>query len=128
MNKTTIKIFLSFSFVSAIIATMLLVMNALGIGILITDTGIITPKHSPTSVLEDISLNLEKTDTGYTLANTNIPSEYWCILLNDDGNIVWSQISLMIFQRIILYETLQNSRIGFCAITLFLSALKTADF
>lgn len=107
---------------------MLLVMNALGIGILITDTGIITPKHSPTSVLEDISLNLEKTDTGYTLANTNIPSEYWCILLNDDGNIVWSQISLMIFQRIILYETLQNSRIGFCAITLFLSALKTADF
>ena len=91
MNKTTIKIFLSFSFVSAIIATMLLVMNALGIGILITDTGIITPKHSPTSVLEDISLNLEKTDTGYTLANTNIPSEYWCILLNDDGNIVWSQ-------------------------------------
>ena len=60
MNKTTIKIFLSFSFVSAIIATMLLVMNALGIGILITDTGIITLKHSPTSVLEDISLNLEK--------------------------------------------------------------------
>ena len=38
MNKTTIKIFLSFSFVAAVIATLLLIINALGLGILASDT------------------------------------------------------------------------------------------
>lgn len=31
MNKTTIKFFLSFSFVAAVIATLLLIINALGL-------------------------------------------------------------------------------------------------
>ena len=38
MNKTTLKIFLSFSFVAAVIATLLLIINALGLGILASDT------------------------------------------------------------------------------------------
>ena len=41
MNKTTIKIFLSFSFVAAVIATLLLILNALGLGILASDTDLL---------------------------------------------------------------------------------------
>ena len=58
MNKTTIKIFLSFSFAAAVIATLLLIMNALGIGVLASDTDLLLQEHSPKSILEDIARNL----------------------------------------------------------------------
>lgn len=91
MNKTTIKIFLSFSFAAAVIATLLLIMNALGIGVLASDTDLLLQEHSPKSILEDIARNLKETDTGYTLSNGTIPDDYWCILLDDNGTILWSE-------------------------------------
>ena len=91
MNKTTIKIFLSFSFVAAVIATLLLIINALGLGILASDTDFLLQEHSPKSILEDIARNLKETDTGYTLSNGTIPDDYWCILLDDNGTILWSE-------------------------------------
>ena len=45
MNKTTIKIFLGFSFVAAVIATLLLINNALGLGILASDTDLLRPEY-----------------------------------------------------------------------------------
>ena len=91
MNKTTLKIFLSFSFVAAVIATLLLIINALGLGILASDTDFLLQEHSPKSILEDIARNLKETDTGYTLSNGTIPDDYWCILLDDNGTILWSE-------------------------------------
>ena len=91
MNKTTIKIFLGFSFVAAVIATLLLIINALGLGALASDTDLLLQEHSPKSVLENIALNLKETDTEYTLSNGTIPDEYWCILLDDNGEIIWSE-------------------------------------
>lgn len=91
MNKTTIKIFLSFSFVAAVIATLLLIINALGLGILASDTDFLLQEHSPKSILEDIARNLKETDTGYTLSNGTIPDDYWCILLDDNGTILWAE-------------------------------------
>lgn len=91
MNKTTIKIFLSFSFVAAVIATLLLIINALGLGILASDTDFLLQEHSPKSILEDIARNLKETDTGYTLSNGTIPDDYWCFLLDDNGTILWSE-------------------------------------
>ena len=91
MNKTTIKIFLSFSFVAAVIATLLLIINALGLGTLASDTDLLLQEHSPKSVLENIALNLKETSTGYTLSNGTIPDDYWCILLDDNGEIIWSE-------------------------------------
>ena len=91
MNKTTIKIFLSFSFVAAVIATLLLIINALRLGILASDTDFLLQEHSPKSILEDIARNLKETDTGYTLSNGTIPDDYWCILLDDNGTILWSE-------------------------------------
>lgn len=91
MNKTTLKIFLSFSFVAAVIATLLLILNALGLGTLASNTDFLLQEHSPKSILEDIARNLKETDTGYTLSNGTIPDDYWCILLDDNGTIIWSE-------------------------------------
>ena len=73
------------------IATLLLIINALGLGILASDTDFLLQEHSPKSILEDIARNLKETDTGYTLSNGTIPDDYWCILLDDNGTILWSE-------------------------------------
>jgi len=74
-----------------VIATLLLIINALGLGILASDTDFLLQEHSPKSILEDIARNLKETDTGYTLSNGTIPDDYWCILLDDNGTILWSE-------------------------------------
>lgn len=128
MNKTTIKIFLSFSFVAAVIATLLLIINALGLGILASDTDFLLQEHSPKSILEDIARNLKETDTGYTLSNGTIPDDYWCILLDDNGTILWSENQPDDIPTHYSIRDIAKLTHWFCVIIRFLSAQKAMDF
>ena len=127
MNKTTIKIFLSFSFAAAVIATLLLILNALGLGILASDTDLLLQEHSPKSILEDIALNLKETNTGYTLSNGTIPDNYWCILLDDNGEIIWSENQPDDIPTHYSIRDIAKLTHWFCVIIRFSSVRKTMD-
>lgn len=47
---------------------------------------------SPQGVIERVGEVLIQNGEGFSLSDRNvIPSEYWCILVNEDGDIVWSE-------------------------------------
>lgn len=86
-----LKITFLFALIAAVIATLLLCLNFLGIGIIATDTDINTSATAPQSLVRDIDKTLQHGENGYTLRKElPIPADQWCILLNDNGDIVWS--------------------------------------
>lgn len=92
MNKTAFKIFICFTFTAAFIATILLAINFLGFAIIGSDTRTHIHGHSPQGMLEVISDELIETDSGFKLTDSNIISPgCWCILINEYGDIIWSQ-------------------------------------
>lgn len=89
MNKTIFKIFGIFVCSAAVIATILLVINFMGFAIVGTDVGDGT---SPKRILSDISAGLSENNDGYYLADASvIPQGGWCILIDDNGDIIWSE-------------------------------------
>lgn len=91
MNKTAIKIFFYFTITAAMVAMILLVINFLGFGILGSNIDKQNNK-SPQYVLNAVSQNLKVTDKHIYLKDTAIiPKNSWCILLDDNGDIIWEQ-------------------------------------
>lgn len=92
MNKTVLKIFISFSVCAAVIATILLCINAFGMAVIFSDTSTHIHEHSPQGMIENIGNSLTRTDEGFVLYDkTLLDDSCWCILLNDNGDIIWSQ-------------------------------------
>ena len=92
MNKTAFKIFICFTLLSAFIATILLGINFLGFAFLGSDTTIRMHERSPEGILEQVSDGLKKTEKGYSILDgTLIPEDCFCMLINETGDICWSQ-------------------------------------
>lgn len=91
MNKTAFKIFIGFTFTAAVVATILLVINFLGFAIIESDTSINIHDKSPQGTLRKVGESLTETDSGFEIAEGILPSDYWCILIDGGGNIIWSQ-------------------------------------
>ncbi len=88
MNNTSIKIFIYFTLVSTVIAVILLFINFMGYAYIESDTD---GEKLPRKTLALISEKLIETDSGFELNEDVLPSGYWCILIDENGNIVWSQ-------------------------------------
>lgn len=92
MNKTAFKIFVCFTFLSAFIATILLAINFLGFAFIGSDTTTQIHDQSPAGMLEQISDALEKEEDGFVLSEDSLIAEdCFCILIGEDGNVLWSQ-------------------------------------
>lgn len=96
VNVTILKIFISIVLISAVVSTLLFLISFLGMAFIASNGGDIFP-NNPRGVLARISENFSVTadDTGnpvsYTLTEeTLLPEEDWCILLDENGDIVWS--------------------------------------
>lgn len=91
MNKTAFKIFIGFTFTAAVIATMLLVINFLGFAIIGSDPAINMHDKSPQGTLRRVSESLTETDGRFEMTEGVLPSNYWCILIDGGGDVIWSQ-------------------------------------
>ena len=92
MNKTAFKIFVCFTFLAALIATILLVINFLGFLFVGSDTTTQIHEQSPESMLEQISDSLEKEEGGFALSDESLlADDCFCILIGENGNVLWSQ-------------------------------------
>lgn len=90
MNKTAFKIFASFVFCAVVVSLSLLFLNFLAFSITASDAGNLY-YNSPRKKLQEISENLTRTKTGYSLLEYELPTGLWCILINQDGNIIWNE-------------------------------------
>ncbi len=88
MNKTSLKIFICFTLTSAVIAVILLCVNFFGYAYIASDPD---GEGSPRKTLALISENLTRTERGFELTENVIPDDYWCILIDENGDIIWSQ-------------------------------------
>ena len=92
MNKTAFKIFVCFTFLSAFIATILLVINFLGFAFIGSDTTTQTHDQSPEGMLDQISRTLVKEDGGFALLDESLlTDDCFCILIGENGKVLWSQ-------------------------------------
>lgn len=87
MNKTSLKIFICFTLTSAVIAVILLCINFLGYVYIAGDSD----GENPKKVLSEISENIIHTNRGFELTEGILPKDYWCIIIDEKGNIIWSQ-------------------------------------
>lgn len=91
MDKTILKILLCFIASSALIATLLLCINFIAMAFLQSDGENIYPGNTR-YVLEQISKNISVSGDTVTLHDESvIPAEDWCILIDEQGNVIWEQ-------------------------------------
>ena len=89
MNKTILKIFICFTLSSALISLILLIINFTGIAFIQSDVSS-SFTNSGSYILEKISENMEVSENSFNLKDTSvIPEDSWCILIDEDGNVVW---------------------------------------
>ncbi|MCH5186628.1 MAG: hypothetical protein J1F64_10990, partial [Oscillospiraceae bacterium] len=92
MNKTSLKIFICFTLTAAAVATVLLVINVVGTAYIIgSDASVNLYDRSPRKTLDLVSKNLTRTDAGFVLPEDIVPDEFWCILIDETGDVVWSE-------------------------------------
>ena len=91
MNKTSLKIFICFTLTAAIIATILLVINIIGIACIIGSDASNLYENSPKKTLSLVDENLTQTDSGFVLYEDVVPDEFWCILIDENGDVIWSE-------------------------------------
>lgn len=92
MNKISLRIFICFTLIAAFIATILLAINAIGIGYIVaSDMSVNIYDNSPKKTLDMVGENLTQTDNGFVLPENIIPDEFWCILIDENGNVIWSE-------------------------------------
>jgi len=92
MNKSALKIFTCFTVISAVIATILLIINFLGFARIGSDTNMNVHDRSPKGTLDRVSQALVRTNVGFYLTDENvIPSDCWCILIDGRGDIIWEK-------------------------------------
>ena len=92
MNKTSLKIFICFTLTAAVIATILLVINVAGIAYIVgSDASVNLYDNSPRKTLSLVGKNLTRTDSGFVLTEDIVPDEFWCILIDENGDVIWSE-------------------------------------
>lgn len=91
MNKTAFKLFLSFSIVAVSVTLILLFLNAFAFAIVASDDSTHIFDRSPQGIIAEADKALIKTNGGFSLADDVIPNNCWCILLNENGDIIWSE-------------------------------------
>lgn len=84
MNKTAIKIFMLFSVTAGVIATILMIINFFGFAIVGSDM-------SPMSGGQTELLNQISEQLGMGKREVELPQGYWCMLIDEDGKVVWEQ-------------------------------------
>lgn len=96
MNFTILKILASIALISTVVAMILFAVTFLGMGYIISNRGDVFPKN-PRGILTRISENFTFTtdETGHLsdpalLDEALLPEEDWCILLDQNGDIIWS--------------------------------------
>lgn len=90
MNKTALNIFVRFTLLSALISLLLFCVNAVSISFLISNQRSLEPY--PAAVLRAVSENMHVSNDAYTLSDPSvIPEGDWCLLLDTEGDVVWSQ-------------------------------------
>lgn len=96
VNYTILKIFISIILISTFVAMLLFLVNFLGVGFIMSDGGDIFPNNPRgvlTAVSEHFSVVSDANGNAVSLSLTDesiLPEDYWCILLNDGGDIIWS--------------------------------------
>ena len=85
MNKTALKFFLSCAAVAAVTALILLLLNFAGLLYISYDNGTAATRSSR----RIIDLMHSAYDSGEDAAAL-LPEGYWCILLDDGGDVIWS--------------------------------------
>lgn len=91
MNKTALKIFLCFTLTAAVIATILLGMNFLGIAFICSDDNNLY-QNSPHKLLDDVSGAFLQTENGFAFTEEpTIPDDCWCILIDETGRVIWQK-------------------------------------
>lgn len=92
MNKTALKIFTCFTIISALVSTILLIINFFGFAVIGSDTRTNIHGNSPEGMLDKVSEALVQTNKGFELTDeTVISSDCWCILIDEGGDIIWSK-------------------------------------
>lgn len=92
MSKTSFKIFIGFTLTAAVIATILLAVNFVGIACIIgSDASVNLYDNSPKKTLRLIGENLTQEDSGFVLSEDVLPDEFWCILIDETGEVIWSE-------------------------------------
>jgi len=109
VDTTILKIFLSFTLLSAVVALLLFLITFLGTAAIVSDTRN-AYEERPREILRQISahliiteespVNAENTETSaapsagaksiFLSDETLLPADSWCILLDESGNIIWS--------------------------------------
>ena len=84
MNKTALKIFVLFSVTAGVIATILMVVNFFSVALVGSDMS--TVSSGQRALLAEISESLEAGSR-----EVSLPEGYWCMLLDEGGNVVWEQ-------------------------------------
>ena len=84
MNKTALKIFVLFSVTAGVIATILMVINFFSVALVGSDVSTVSSK--PKALLAEINESLEA-----GRYEVSLPEGYWCILIDESGNVVWDQ-------------------------------------
>jgi len=91
MNKTAFKIFIRFTLSAAVISTILLIINFIGMSVVGSDD-INLYENSPRRILDNISKSLLKTEKGVELNDEIVvPYDCWCILIDENGNVIWQK-------------------------------------
>ena len=85
MNKTALKFFLSCAAVAAVTALILLLLNLAGLLYISYDNGTAATRSSR----RIIDLMHSAYESGGD-ASALLPEGYWCILLDDGGDVIWS--------------------------------------
>ena len=85
MNKTALKFFLSCAAVAAVTALILLLLNFAGLLYISYDNGTAATRSSR----RIIDLMHSAYESGED-ASVLLPEGYWCILLDDGGDVIWS--------------------------------------
>lgn len=85
MNKTALKFFLSCAAVAAVTALILLLLNFAGLLYISYDNGTAATRSNK----RVIDLMHSAYESGED-ASVLLPEGYWCILLDDGGDVIWS--------------------------------------
>ncbi len=86
INKVSLRIFICFTLVSAVIAVILLCINFVCYAYILSDSD----GESPKKLLTQVSENIVHTDSGFELKKDILPQDYWCILIDGEGKVIWS--------------------------------------
>lgn len=86
MNRTVLRIFIYFVLTAAAVSIILLIINFVSFAVVQSDPS----EFHGRKILSDISESLIRNENGFYMENEAVPDDCWCILLNDEGDVVWS--------------------------------------